>query len=340
MDKPGNPNAPVTHPITQPQTTPAPLDKCSPLTNSPKPRDTNTSTCNNTSSPPSNISNHIGNYSESQSGQNYGSPKNDSYTSHKNTMYGKHSVSLPDTPNPLRGNTKHQKDVSPDDPLNTQAPNAQEQQYLDPQRHWSIDRTNQNPVSNNRDNADNDRYLQTHTAHTSRPQNNLQQDRGTWLYRKPRHISEKVKQISTVGPDGSTVKTTTAVTKHDGVEVSNKITQDIRLRRINQLEATGASACLGGSKRPDYLKLFITKLDPDTTPENMEHALLHYFPDLERVAARKLRMIRNSAYCSFTVFVTAKPGVSLHLDDFVNFNWPDDVHCYPALERQEQDRGV
>ena len=129
---------------------------------------------------------------------------------------------------------------------------------------------------------------------------------------------------------------TTASTKHDGVEVLKKVTQDIRLQRINQLEATGASASLGGSKRPDYLRLFITKLDPETTPENMENALLHYFPNLERVSARKHRMIRNTSYCSFTVYVNAKPGANLQIEDFINYNWPDDVRCYPPIEKQER----
>ena len=173
------------------------------------------------------------------------------------------------------------------------------------------------------------------TFYANQPQKDNQQNRSQ-NYKKPNHISENIRQISTVGPDGSTIKVTAASTHHDGEEVHSKITQEIRLQRIGQLEASGTPATLGGSKRPSSLKLFITKLDPDTTPGIMENSLLHYFPSLEKVIARRHRMERNRYYCSFTVIVIAKKGYNIDIEAFISYNWPDDIRCFLPMERQER----
>ena len=81
-----------------------------------------------------------------------------------------------------------------------------------------------------------------------------------------------------MGPDGSSIKMTTTSPRHDGEEVHSSVTQDIRLQRIGQLQAIGAKSKLGGTKKPDQLRLFMTRLDPDTEPKDIECTLLEDYP--------------------------------------------------------------
>ena len=87
-------------------------------------------------------------------------------------------------------------------------------------------------------------------------------------------MAEVTKHISTIGPEGSSIKVTSTSTRHDGEEVRSSITQDIRLQRIDQLQAIGAKSKHGGTKKPDQLRLFMTRLDPETEPKDMECSLL------------------------------------------------------------------
>ena len=125
---------------------------------------------------------------------------------------------------------------------------------------------------------------------------------------------------------------TTTSTLHDG-EVHTSTTQDIRLQRLAQLEAIGASEKLSGSKRPDALRLFMTKLDPDTTPGDLERSLLSKFPQLERLSAKRYRMEKNNYYCSYSVIVYGKNGFKVNIDVFEEYDWEDDIRCFPALDR-------
>ena len=65
---------------------------------------------------------------------------------------------------------------------------------------------------------------------------------------KPNHITENTRHISTVGPDGSTIKLTSSSIHHDGEEVHKKTVLVIRLPRSGKLEAIGDPAFLRGSK--------------------------------------------------------------------------------------------
>ena len=164
------------------------------------------------------------------------------------------------------------------------------------------------------------------------PQRNRHTVRDSWRV-EPKHVAETVKHVSAVTPDGSTISTTTSVTHHDGVAVRSKVSHDIRQKRIHQLEASGAQATLGGSKKPEYIKLYITLVDPDTTPESMEISVLQAFPDVERAVVRKHRMHKSTSYCSFSVFVCPRLESNLKLDDFINYSWPDDIKCYPHTDQ-------
>ena len=80
----------------------------------------------------------------------------------------------------------------------------------------------------------------------------------------------------------------------------------------------------------------MVKLDPDTTPGDIERSLLRKFPQLDRVFARKHRMEKNNYYCSFSVTVYGKKGCKLDIDDFCEFEWEDNIRCFPALERHDR----
>ena len=304
----------MSKPLTPPANKPTLLNKPTDPTNT-------SSAYNKSSSLLSSICNSIGDYSESQTGCNNNKSMDDTYTSHKNGLYK--------SPTTLKGSSINLQHNSLDNSKSHQDKGFQNNHYLHPQRVWDSEKIIPNSTNSNNNNLSNNNHQKNYNILPPQNQSNNHKVRDSWITKNPVHVTERTKHFSTVGPDGSTLKTTTSVTKHDGIEVLNRITQDIRLNRINQLEASGTPAALGGSKRPETFKLFITLVDPDTTPEAMENSLLHYFPSLERVVVRKHRMLRFTSYCSFSIFANAKSGSNLKMDDFVNFDWPDDIRCYP-----------
>ena len=305
----------------------------------------------------SNACDPIEDYCEAQTGQNQGpknpkSPDNTSYSSHKNIVDRniEHPSSDEVERTRLKGSTKPQreKDRSPknwekrdkspqftdQDQYQEQHQNSPSQQILNPQRHWGNEQMAiTHPINNNiNGNFLNDRDQQRNYQYINQTRDGYKPSVNQNII-KPNHIAESTKSISTVGPDGSTIKVTTTSTRHDGEEVHTSTTQDIRLQRLAQLEAIGAAEKLSGSKRPDSLRLFITKLDPETTPGDMERSLLSKFPQLERLHAKRHRMEKNNHYCSYSVIVYGKKGLKLNIDDFVEYDWEDDIRCFPALDR-------
>ena len=152
---------------------------------------------------------------------------------------------------------------------------------------------------------------------------------------RPNHISENTMRITTVRPDGSAFQVTTASIRHDGEEVFNSQSEDIRLKRINELGAEGIEGKLEGSKSPNSLRLFLTKVSPEISKKELEAYFLKKFRYLEKVIIRKNPMHRHSYYASFVVLVISQEDIEL--DDFQDHDWPDDVRCFPAIRRQDRE---
>ena len=152
---------------------------------------------------------------------------------------------------------------------------------------------------------------------------------------RPNHISENTRHVSTVGPDGSTLQVTTTSRRHDGEEVYRKTEENIRLQRMEQLKSNENIGKLQGSqKRPQSLKLFITRVDPDTTPQDLELFLLENFTFLEKVITRPQPMHHSRFYQSFVVILISKK--TLEFSEFENFPWPDDIKCFPGINNHDR----
>ena len=104
---------------------------------------------------------------------------------------------------------------------------------------------------------------------------------------------------------------------------------------MEQLKSSGNTGRLQGSqKRPQSLKLYITRVDPEATPQDMEHFLLENFPSLEKVITRQQPMHHTRYYQSFVVIVISKKP--LNVSEFENFHWPDDIKCFPGINNNDR----
>ena len=166
--------------------------------------------------------------------------------------------------------------------------------------------------------------------HQSNHQSNHRNDHNT----RPNHISENTRHVSTVGPDGSTFQVTTTSRRHDG-EVYNRTEENVRLQRMEQLKSNGNNGRLQGSqKRPESLKLFITRVNPQATPQDMQYFLLDNFNFLEKVIIRPQPMHHTRYYQSFVVILISKKP--LYFSEFENFTWPDDIKCFRGLNNNDR----
>ena len=296
--------------------------------------------------------NEIVNYSESQTGENKVTVNNeDSFNSHSRETFQnqKEEVSSECKKATLSGSVrprdnqhpKDRRDGSPDSLPQRNEPKIQE--YLNPQRYWEKDMSVPPPSNfnhNNNNNYNNDRNQvgnynvvsqQPHFPHHQRNQN---RNNGNDYNSKPKHISENTRHFTTVGPNGSTLQVTTSSTRHDGEEVYNRSEQNIRLKKMEQLKSNGNVGKLQGSQRPNSLKVFITRVNPETTSDQMELFLLENFPSLDRVVIRKQPMHHSRNYQSFVIILVSKKV--LDICEFENYDWPDDIKCFPGINNYER----
>ena len=293
----------------------------------------------------------IVNYSESQTGENKAILNNEENSnSHPKQSHQKMNEDEPTEQKKtvLRGsiqpkdNQNHnaKRENSCDSLPTRQEP--QRQEYLNPQRYWEKDLTLPPPphYNNSNNNYNSDRNQGGSCNVFSQPpqyphqQRNLYNNNGNDLSVRPKHISENTRHVSTVGPDGSTFQVTTSSTRHDGEEVHNRTEQNIRLQRMEQLKSSGNIGRLKGTQRPHSLKVFITRVNPEATPEDMEHFLLENFQSLEKVIIRQQPMHHTRHYQSFVIILISKKA--LNICDFENYDWPDDIKCFPGINNYER----
>ena len=84
--------------------------------------------------------------------------------------------------------------------------------------------------------------------------------------------------------------------------------------------------------RPAKLKIktrfVLTKVQSDTTEEEIELELLDWFGDFEEVYVRKNPLKKHNEYATFIVIVTSEKKLNIKMIE--NFEWPGEVRCFFA----------
>ena len=155
-------------------------------------------------------------------------------------------------------------------------------------------------------------------------------------HQRPNHIHEASRRVTTFGADGTSYQVTATSDEHDGEEVYLKTDEEIKEDRLNQLNDEGIDGELEGSKRPNEVRLFITRCAPYTTCRTIENHILNNFSNVMRIYCRKNFMYKNDYYCSFVVKCLTKPDVVMSIEDFQSHNWPDDIRVFKGREPSEE----
>ena len=104
-----------------------------------------------------------------------------------------------------------------------------------------------------------------------------------------------------------------------------KTDKEIKEDRVNQLGNDGIDDMLEGSKRPNNIRIYVTRCSPITTVKKIEKYILKHFADVIHTFVRKTHMSKTQFYSSFVVIARSKPDAILDIEYFQNHNWPDDI---------------
>ena len=241
--------------------------------------------------------------------------------------------------NRRRGSRQTSPDYEP--PLSSSRPQSRhtspKREYLNPQRYWERDNTvpynNQNHQTQNYNLVNQPpRYHGGYTHHHSEGR---AQKRDYREYQRPNHVSETSRRLTSVGADGTTVQVTSSSITHDGKEVYVKSSEEVRQDKLKELENEGINGNLEGPKRPNVLRLFITKVSPNTTEKKMEYYILQNFNNIGKVIVRKLDMVKSGYYASFIVQVITDADTKLDFEYFEDHDWPNGIKVFPGREPGE-----
>ena len=153
---------------------------------------------------------------------------------------------------------------------------------------------------------------------------------------RPNHIQETSRRLTTIETDGTSYQIMATSIEHDGEQVYTKSVEEIKEDKLNQLRNNGIEGNLEGSKRPNQIKMFVTRVAPETTVAEMEFYILDNFPEVIHAYIRKTPMFKNKYYASFVVIARANSDTILDLEDFQSHNWPDDIRVFPGREHGDQ----
>ena len=84
------------------------------------------------------------------------------------------------------------------------------------------------------------------------------------------------------------------------------------------------------------LRLFITKVSPNTTEKKLEYYILQNFSDIGKVIVRKLDMVKSGYYASFVVQVITEADTKLDFEYFEDHDWPNGIRVFPGREPGER----
>ena len=243
---------------------------------------------------------------------------------------------------PLRGSRRHSRQRTFSQPASrpSSQPSSRNQspkrEYINPQRYWEKDTTipqrnqaNYNQLIQNYQNpANRNNVVYTQHSQEGRQDHHYQQ--------RPNHIHENSRRVTTYGADGTSYQSVATSIVHDGEEVYTKTAEEIKEDRINQLRNDGTVDKLEGSKRPNQIRIFVTRCSPFTTCRTVEDHILGNFEDVIHTHVRKTHMAKTQDYSSFVVIARSKPDVFLDIEYFQNGYWPDDIQVYPGRDLDEQ----
>ena len=209
-------------------------------------------------------------------------------------------------------------------------------EYLNPQRYWENDKTvsqnNQRNYQYQNQNNSNHPYRNYIAYH----QQNQEKRNERSYQQRPNHVQETSRRLTTIEADGTSYQMMATSIEHDGEQVYTKSVEEIKEDKLNQLRDNGIQGNLEGSKRPNQIKLFITRVAPQTSAAEMEYYILENFPEVINVYVRKTQMFKNKYYASFVVIAKANSDTILELEDFQSHNWPDDIVVFPGREHSDQ----
>ena len=205
---------------------------------------------------------------------------------------------------------------------------------LNPQRNWDRDTTVYPNLHFQNQNQNHLNY--PNNNHISYYHQNQERKHEQYNQQKPNHVHETSKRVTTFGPDGTSYQMMATSIEHDGEQVYTKSSEEIKQDRLNQLRDNGVEGKLAGTQKPNQLRLFITRVAPNTTCTEMEAFFLDEFPQVIRVFVRKLPMFKNKYYASFVITVLSNPDNILDIEEFQSHDYPDDIKVFPGREPGEQ----
>ena len=148
---------------------------------------------------------------------------------------------------------------------------------------------------------------------------------------KPNTIREVSHQIISSGDCGEEVLEEKAV-YHDDFQVYHSSAYKRKMKKIEELKNNVNNRGLKPAKTKVKTRFVLTKLDPESTREQVQLELLDFFEDFEEVYVRKVPMQRHSRYSTFVFIVTSENELNIRAIE--NADWPGEVRCFFAPNNQ------
>ena len=104
------------------------------------------------------------------------------------------------------------------------------------------------------------------------------------------------------------------------------------MKRLEKLRQNENNRGNQPAKSKFKTRFILTKLNPESTEEDVELELLDFFEEFEEVYVRKTQMKKHSRYASFVFIVTSEN--ELDVQAIENANWPGQVRCFFAPNQQ------
>ena len=148
---------------------------------------------------------------------------------------------------------------------------------------------------------------------------------------KPNTVREVSCQLISSGNDGEEVIEEKSV-YHDDFQVYHSSAYKRKMKRLEKLRQNENNRGIQPAKSKVKTRFIFTKLNPESTEEDVELELLDFFEEFEEVYVRKTQMKKHSRYASFVFIVTSEN--ELDVQAIENANWPGQVRCFFAPNQQ------
>lgn len=148
---------------------------------------------------------------------------------------------------------------------------------------------------------------------------------------KPSTIREVSCQLISSGKDGEEVSEEKSVF-HDDFQVYHSSAYKRKMKRLEKLRNNENNRGIQPAKPKVKTRFILTKLEPESTEEEVELDLLDFFEDFEEVYVRKAEMKKHSRYSTSVFIVTSEN--ELDIQAIENAQWPGQIRCFFAPNHQ------